>query len=321
MSNSQNPTQRVDVQFHFSPEFYTELVKKEGKYITTDRWSVQGALDYMDRCNIGMGIMSVSTPSVNFLPVAESITLARRLNDAAAKVASDNPGRFGNFATLPMLDVAATLAEIAYCYDMLKMEGVCMMSNINGLYPGHSSFEPIFEELNKREAVVFIHPHDPSYMGTLNAPDVGEWPFDTTRAAIDLMYSGTVRKYPAIRFILAHAGGALPMIYGRVRGMSLGYTRNGAQVKNEEISTEVANSFYYDLAISAGENAIGALRGVTTMNNVLFACDWPFAPDMAVDANIKGFEALQLTPEERYAIERGNAVKLFPGVLTTDGNI
>jgi predicted TIM-barrel fold metal-dependent hydrolase len=321
MLNSQNPTQRVDVQFHFSPEFYTELVKKEGKYITTDRWSVQGALDYMDRCNIGMGIMSVSTPSVNFLPVAESITLARRLNDAAAKVASDNPGRFGNFATLPMLDVAATLAEIAYCYDTLKMEGVCIMSNINGLYPGHSSFEPIFEELNKREAVVFIHPHDPSYMGTLNAPDVGEWPFDTTRAAIDLMYSGTVRKYPAIRFILAHAGGALPMIYGRVRGMSLGYTRNGAQVKNEEISTEVANSFYYDLAISAGENAIGALRGVTTMNNVLFACDWPFAPDMAVDANVKGFEALQLTPEERYAIERGNALKLFPGALTTDGNI
>ena len=315
MPNSQNPAKRVDVQFHYSPDFYTALVKKEGKYITTDRWSVQAALDYMNRCNIGTGIMSVSTPSVNFLPIADSITLARRLNDSSAEIARDNPGRFGNFATLPMLDIDATLTEIAYCYDKLKMEGVCFMSNVNGLYPGHSSFEPILEELNRRKAVVFIPPHDPSYMGTLNSPDVGEWPFDTTRAAIDLMYSGAVRKYPEIRFILAHAGGALPMIYGRVRGMSLGYTHNGAQIKNEEIADEVANSFYYDLAISAGANAIGALRGVTTMNNVLFACDWPFAPDMAVDANIRGFEALQLTAEERYAIERGNAVKLFPELI------
>jgi hypothetical protein len=120
MSNSKNTTQRVDVQFHFSPDFYTGLVKKTGKYITTGRWSVQGALDYMDRCNIGAGMLSVSTPSVNFLPVAESIALARRLNDAAAKVAHDHPGRFGNFATLPMLNVDATLTEIAYCYDTLK---------------------------------------------------------------------------------------------------------------------------------------------------------------------------------------------------------
>ena len=315
MSNSQKPAKRVDVQFHYSPDFYTELVKKQGKYITTDRWSVQSALDYMDRCNIGTGIMSVSTPSVNFLPVAESIALARRLNDSAAQVASDNPGRFGNFATLPMLDIDATLAEIAYFYDELKMDGVCLMSNVNGLYPGHGSFEPIFEALNRRKAVVFIHPHDPAYMGTLNAPDVGEWPFDTTRAAIDLMYSGAVRKYPEVRFILAHAGGALPMIFGRVRGMSLGYTAKGAQIKNEEITLEVANSFYYDLAISAGENAIDALRGVTTVDHVLFACDWPFAPDKAVDANISGFEALRLTTEERYAIERGNAVKLFPELL------
>jgi predicted TIM-barrel fold metal-dependent hydrolase len=195
------------------------------------------------------------------------------------------------------------------------MEGVCIMSNVNGIYPGHSSFEPVFGELNRRKAVVFIHPHDPPYMGTLNAPDVGEWPFDTTRAAIDLMYSGVVRKYPGIRFILAHAGGALPMIFGRVRAMSFPYTQKGAQIKEDEITTEAATSFYYDLAISAGENAIGALRGITTMKNVLFACDWPFAPDMAVDANIKSFEALRLTDEERFAIERGNAVRLFPDLL------
>jgi predicted TIM-barrel fold metal-dependent hydrolase len=316
MPDSQIPTKRVDVQFHFSPDFYTELVKQNGKYITTDRWSVKNALKYMDNNNIGTGILSVSTPSVHFLPSAESVALARKLNEAAAEVAHNNPGRFGNFATLPMLDVPATLEEIAYCYDTLKMEGVCMMSNCNGLYPGHSSYEPIFEELNRRNAVVFIHPHDPTYMHTLNAPDVGEWPFDTTRAAIDLMYSGMVRKYPNVRFILAHAGGALPMIFGRIQSMSGWYSRDLENpVQPSEITQEVAG-FYYDLAISARENAIGALRGVTTMDNVLFACDWPFAPDPAVEANIKGFESLNLAAEERYAIERGNAQKLFPQLVT-----
>ena len=301
---------RIDVQFHFSPAFYTEMVKKTSD-IATDRWSVENALAYMDQNHVAAGVMSVSTPSVNFLPPAESVALARQLNDAAAEVVRGHPDRFGSFATLPMLDVPATLKEIDYCLDTLKMDGVCMMSNVGGLYLGHESFAPIFDELNRRKAVIFVHPTDPADYGKLQVATVAEWPFDTCRAAIDLMYSGTIRRCPDIKVILAHAGGALPMVATRVEAMSIAFSKAKPPVLYPEMVKQVAN-FYYDLAISAHPNSIGALRGVTNMDHVLFACDWPFAPDMAVKMNVTGFEALQLTPEERYAIERGTGSKLFP---------
>lgn len=305
---------RIDVQFHFSPAFYTQMVKATKKHITTDRWNVENALAYMDKNHVSAGILSVSTPGVLFVSPAESVPLARRLNDAAAEVVRTHPTRFGSFATLPMADVPATLEEIAYCLDTLGMEGVCMMSNIGGRYLGHESFAAIFDELNRRKAVVFIHPHDPADYGQLNAPKVGEWPFDTTRTATDLIYSGTIRRCPDIRFILAHAGGALPMIAQRVKGMSSVYSYAKPPVHPPEVAQHIAK-FYYDLAISAHENSIGALRGVTSLDHVLFACDWPFAPDPAVADNVNGFEALALTAKERYAIERGNAASLFPRLV------
>jgi predicted TIM-barrel fold metal-dependent hydrolase len=307
------PGGRIDVQFHFSPAFYTERVKQAGHF-TSDRWSVGAALEYMDTYGVAAGVMSVSTPGVNFLPVGEGVAMARTLNHAAARVARDHPGRFGNFATLPMLDVAATLAEIDYCLGDLGMDGVCMMSNIAGDYLGHDRFAPIFDELNRRGAVVFVHPTDPAY-GQVRMAPVAEWPFDTARAAIDLMYSGTVARCPNISVILAHAGGALPMVARRVEEMSRFYAAASAPTTMEETIQQVAN-FYYDLAISAHDNAIGALRGVTSLDHVLFACDWPFAPDAAVARNVAGFESLHLTPEERYAIERGNAARLFPTLVT-----
>ena len=301
---------RIDVQFHFSPGFYTDSVKRT-THITTERWSVDAALAYMDENRVAAGVMSVSAPGVQFLPPEAGVAMARRLNEAAAHVAQCHPGRFGNFATLPMLDVDATLAEITHCLDTLKMEGVCMMSNIAGVYLGDERFAPIFEELNRRQAVIFVHPTDPSDFGQLKVAPVVEWPFDTCRAAIDLIYSGRIRQCPDLRIILAHAGGALPIVSTRARGMSAHFSKARPPVGSVEFASQAAD-FYYDLAISAHESAIGALRGMSSLDHVLFACDWPFAPDAAVQANIRGFEALDLTSAERYAIERGNAARLFP---------
>jgi predicted TIM-barrel fold metal-dependent hydrolase len=303
---------RVDVQFHFSPSFYTDLLKGTS-VITTDRWSVENALVYMDANDVAAGVMSVSTPGVDFLAPAESVALARRLNDAAAEVVSQNPGRFGSFATLPMQDPAAALDEISRCFDELGMDGVCLMSNVLGRYPGHEGVAAVFDELNRRQAVIFIHPTDPAYGDMLGVAPVAEWPFDTARAAIDLIYSGTIRRCPEIRVILAHAGGALPMLRNRVTGMCSFYSTAEPPVAPPEAANQIAG-FYYDLAISAGDYAIGALRGVTDLDHVLFACDWPFAPDPAVASNITGFEALSLSTKERRAIERGTAERLFPGL-------
>jgi predicted TIM-barrel fold metal-dependent hydrolase len=243
------------------------------------------------------------------------VALARRLNDAAAEVAQANPGRFGNFATLPMQNPQAAISEIAYCLDELGMDGVCMMSNVLGRYLGHESFVTVFDELNRRQAVIFVHPTDPAYGNALTVAPVAEWPYDTARAAIDLIYSGTIRRCPDIRVILAHAGGALPMVSNRITSMSSFYSTAHPPVTPPEAAKQIAG-FYYDLAISAGEYAIGALRGVTDLEHVLFACDWPFAPDPAVTANIAGFEGLSLTASERRAIERDNAQRLFPALAS-----
>lgn len=312
--NGQN---RIDVQFHFSPPFYTALVKAT-PHIWTDRWSPEAALAYMDANNVAVGVLSVSTPGVDFLPANESVLLARRLNEAAADVAVENPGRFGNFATLPMQDVDAALAEITYCLDTLQMDGVCMMSNIAGRYLGHPDFAPIFDELNRRQAVVFVHPTDPVAMDNLNMANVAEWPFDTCRAAIDLVYSGTIRRCPDVRVILAHAGGALPMVTGRVTQMSAFYSTVQPPVGPPEATAQIA-SFYYDLAISAYPYAIGALRGMSDLEHVVFACDWPYAPDTAVAVNVANFEDLDLTDAERKSIDRENAASLFPRWATTGG--
>ena len=305
-------TARIDVQFHYSPAFYTAMVAATGRHITTDRWSVAAAHAYMDRHAVATGILSVSTPGVDFLDGPGSVTLARRLNEAAARIADDEPGRFGNFATLPMQDVDATLREIEYCFDTLGMDGVCMMSNTRSRYPGDPAFDAIFDELDRRGAVIFIHPTDPACPDPLgNGPHVVDWLFDTTRAAINLVYSGTMRRCRRLRVILAHAGGTIPIVHRRIVEMAPVMSQVVPPITPDEATRQIA-AFHYDLAISAHPNSLGALRAMTTLDQVLFACDWPFAPDAAVAANVGGFEALVLSASERFAIERGNAERLFP---------
>jgi hypothetical protein len=274
-------SRRIDVQFHFSPAFYTDLLR-DTSFITTDRWSVENALAYMDSHGIAAGVMSVSTPGVDVLPAAESVTLARRLNDAAAEVARAHPGRFGNFATLPMQDPAAALAELARCLDDLQMDGVCMMSNVLGRYPGHESFAVVFDELQRRGTVLFIHPNDPAYGGSLEVAAVAEWPYDTGRAAIDLRDVVLLLDRAAARDA-AGSRAADRRLLLRPRNL-------GRRIRHRRPP-----------------------RGLRSRPR-LFACDWPFAPDPAVAANIAGFEALSLSPAQRSATEHGTAEGLFPNL-------
>jgi predicted TIM-barrel fold metal-dependent hydrolase len=157
-------------------------------------------------------------------------------------------------------------------------------------------------------------PHRPSLRQHRGNGTCRGVPFDTTRAAIDLIYSGTIRRCPDNRVILAHAGGALPMVSNRVVAMCSYYSTAQPPVTPPE-AMELIAAFYYDLAISAGTSAIGALCGITGLDHVLFACDCPFATDTAVAANVAGFEGLSLTTAVRLAVERGTAEQLFPNLL------
>ena len=303
---------KIDTHFHFAPDFWIKAVQDAGLFQPFDHWSIDSAYPYFEKYDVAAGVLSVSSPGINFMPPAQAVSFARRLNETAAEIVRDKPARFGSFATLPMVDVDATVREIAHGYEVLGIDGVGMLSNVNGVYPGDAHFDPVLQELNRHKAVVFIHPTSPVYGTAPKAPDIAEWPFDTARAAISLIYSGALRRYPDIRFILAHGGGGLAaavafrtaLFAPRIKGMTPPFTE-------AEAYQEMA-SFYYDLALGARGNVLGALRGLCPIEHVLFGTDWTFAPDSVIRTEVDGFNALKMSPAERLAIGRGNALKLFP---------
>jgi predicted TIM-barrel fold metal-dependent hydrolase len=302
---------RIDVQFHFVPDFYRDALQAR-KLRAGSPWSVPAALGFMDDNGIRAGMLSVSAPGVDFLSAPDSVAMARQLNEAAAAVVRDHPARFGAFATLPMQDVAATLSEVKYALDVLKLDGVCMLSNCKGHYLGHTAYAPIFDELNRRRAAIYVHPTNPTYTGSLEMAEVAtEWPFDTARAAVDLIYSGTLRRCPDVTIILAHAGGGLMGVARRAEEAASQFSKVEPKISLEEAVAAVRR-FYYDLAVSAHDSTLAALRELTTIDHLLFGTDWPFAFEQAISWNVEGFKALKLTRSERAAIEYGNAEHLFP---------
>jgi aminocarboxymuconate-semialdehyde decarboxylase len=209
----------VDTHHHMLPGFFWEAT--EGDYPVggiAPRWSRASALSFLDDADIDGAVTSISTPGVHTGDDTAARALARRCNELAAELTRDRPGRFGGFACLPLPDVDGALAELAYALDDLQLDGVLLFSNARGIYLGDPRFTPLFEELQRRAAVVFVHPNpspDPS-AHALGLPDtLIDFTADTTRAIAQLHYSSTFARTPDVKYIFAHAGGTVPYLAGR----------------------------------------------------------------------------------------------------------
>lgn len=311
---------RVDVHAHFLPDFYCEALAKAG--LTTldggmpiPAWSVDAALQVMDRQKIDTAMLSVSSPSTHFLPVAEKPKLCRQINEAGRDLARAHPGRFGFFASLPLPDIKASLAEIAFAFDRLGADGVILETNINGEYLGSKTFVPVFEELNRRSAVVFLHPTSPTCLNQLGlgrpAPLL-EFPLDTTRTIVDLLYSRTLQLNPNIKVIVPHGGAALPALVARIATFANVPFINPRPASEDEVYAAL-EKLYYDVALSGHPIALAGLRRIAPITQILFGSDWPFTPEFGVARNIHQLtELAQLTPEDAKAIARENAERIFP---------
>ena len=211
----------IDVHHHIVPKEYIESLSekgvKKGLGVQLPRWNVNKTLEIMDQNGISTSIISISAPGVYFKDKDPSLEFAKALskqtNEICAKLIGDYPERFGAFATIPLPDVEAALEEIKYALGVLKLDGVVLLSNYDGYYLGDQRFDKLFSELNRLKAVVFIHPVTPpgieqSHLGLPEA--MVDVCFDTTRTAFSLIVNGVTKKYPDVRFILAHAGGAVP---------------------------------------------------------------------------------------------------------------
>ena len=306
---------RIDVHFHYlSPEYREKMIDAVGGSpdgFAAPQWSAEAALAMMDRMGIATGMLSVSSPGVHFGNDGKARVLARSVNEFAARTMTDHRGRFGGFASLPLPDVAGALEEIAYALDTLKLDGIVMLTNFNGVYLGDKRLDPVFDELNRRGAVVFIHPTSPIcwQQSALGYPrPMIEFTFDSTRAVVNLIFSGTTARCPKVRFIVPHAGGTLPFLARRI-GMFGRGVAGGTPVAAEEHLRKL----YYDLAGSPGSNAIGPLLEMTERSHILYGSDYVHTPEAIVSAHLAELLSSKLlSPEDFRAIGRNNALALFP---------
>jgi len=307
---------RIDVHHHILPPDYVAEVGGEriGELILSGRvpeWTPQTSIEAMDRNGIATAITSISAPGLWFGDDDQAKRLCRHCNDYAAGLRAEHPNRFGVFASLPLPNVDASLEEIAYALDDLQTDGIGLLTSYGDRYPGDPAFAPVFDELNRRGAIVYFHPTNAPCSTCL--PEIPaatlDFPFDTTRAVVSLLFNGTFTRCPNIRFIFSHAGGTVPFLAERIARLAV-----RPEYKDKlpnGVLPELAR-LYYDTALSANEMAFASLLKLVAPEHVLFGSDFPFAPEATMTATVKGLEGLGLADDILRGIERENALVLFP---------
>src|SRR4051794_15579309 len=306
----------IDTHHHFYPPAYQkawlewEDQRKIPHFPQQVAWSREKAVEDMDRNGVRVAILSVaSTPGLWFDSGPESAgRMVRTCNDYGAEMMRDCPGRFGLFATLSMLDIDATLKELEYAFDTLKADGVGLQSNYGDKWLGNAIYKPIWEELNRRKAVVYVHPLVAACCGNLSVgtfPAVIEVPHDTTRTITSLLLSGSLARYRGIRWLFSHAGGTMPMMAGRIDSF-YGARPNLKEFAPEGIVGELKR-LHYDTANATSEPAMAALLKLVPASQVTYGSDYPYFPlDQIARLRQMGFSS-----EEMQSIESGNAIRLI----------
>lgn len=315
---------RIDMHAHVLPPQYRAALLSHGHLTIggypTPQWSLEAALDFMDRYGIAAQVLSVSDPGVDFLPAREAADLARYCNNYVADLIRKHPQRFGALAVLPMHDLTAALAELDHALDQLHLDGVVLLSAYNGIYLGDPRFEPLMRALDARNAYVFVHPAavPADAKPELPLPDfMMEFTFDTTRAAGLLIAGGTLARYPHIRFQLAHAGGTVPFLAHRLGIAS--HTPIGALWPSSaprpsvlDVARHIGN-FFYDTALSPAPAAMRSVLAVSRAEHIVFGSDWPFS---ALTFSGSGDPQPELSEtfdvDSRIRIERENALRELP---------
>lgn len=311
---------RIDVHHHLLPPAYVAAVgeKRIGELLVSGRapvWSPQTSVDAMDRHGIALAVTSMSAPGFWCGDARDARKLACHCNDFAAEMGVRHKGRFASFATLPLPDIEGSLAEIGRALDDLGAAGIGLLTNYDGTYLGDPAFAPVFDELDRRGAAVFVHPaageNCPCICG-LPAASL-EFPFDTTRTIASLLFSGTLARCPNIRFIFSHAGGTIPFLCERLARVE---RRPEFRDKVPDGVLATLRRLNFDIALSANRFAFASLLELVSVDHVLFGSDFPFAPEETMAATVAAMPTLGLSEPDLAAIERGNALELLPLLRT-----
>jgi 6-methylsalicylate decarboxylase len=305
---------RIDTHHHTLPPDYRKALQKAGidnaGGAALPDWSPDASLQAMAQLDVGTAVLSVSTPGTTFLPnPTDAAALARDLNDYTAELVAAQPKCFGFFATVPMPNIDASVTETVRALDELKADGVVLLANNAGVYLGQDGQDALFEALNDRSAVVFIHPAElPGPIVPGVAPYAADFLLDTTRAAYLLVRNDIRTRYPKIKFILSHAGGFVPYASHRMAVCITAETGRSWADSLDDFS-----SFYFDTALSSSAAALPTLLAFAKPGHITFGSDFPFAPTAAGKLFAAGLETYPaIDAQTRAAIERNNALALFP---------
>jgi len=317
------PLRRIDFHHHFMPNQYildeqTRFGEPHGNSAEA-AWSAEGAIDACDRAGVDFAFGSISTPGVWYGDIALGRKLARQWNEAAAQTVHEHPTRFGFFAPIPLPDIEGSLNEIEYAYSALHADGVNLLSNYSGKWLGDPAFAPVMEELERRKALVYVHPTfapccTKSMVPGLIAPML-EFPYDTTRTIVSLVTSGTTTRFPNIRFVFAHGGGALMGLYGRVEDLG-----SAPQFRDKFPAGMAAElrKLYYDTASLNAQTTLPALLSAVPSTQVLLGSDYPLAgappTNVMIARAVAEFEAYKPSPQLKALVERDNAKRLVPRI-------
>lgn len=308
---------RIDVHHHFSPPVWVAAMKgNKLLQAPNTTWTTEKSLEDLDQGGGAAAVLSITNPGLYLGDKVQAIRLARECNDFGARVVQAHPKRFGLFAAMPLPDVDATLKEIAYAYEQIHADGVGFMTSFGDTWLGNTAYRPVMEELNRRNAVVFVHPTAADCCRDLNyAPGVHpasmEYGTDTTRAITGVCFSGDAVRFPNIRWIWSHAGGTMPFLAGRIGGAA----RNFREQLPNGLIMEL-KKFNYDLAGAANVGAVASLQKLVSSDKILFGTDFP--PGGTMRETAQTLRTLKMfSDSDLKLIERDNIVRLLPRLQTT----
>ena len=304
----------IDVHHHVIPPAWINGARKEIEATNRNTakitdWTPARSLEDMDANGVRKSMASITNPGTWFGDAAKAMALGRACNEYIADLKRDRPDRFGGLATLPLPDADASLEEIRYALDVLKLDGFGLMTSYDDKWLGDARFAPVLAELDRRKAAVFVHP-TASVCCMAPIPDVSpsviEFPLDTTRTIVSLLFSGALHRYPSINWIFSHAGGTLPMLAQRIANII------GSQPRLRERAPNGAmhelRKLNYDLAQGASPMQLAALTRLVPTSQIVFGSDFPFVS--AREAR-EGMASWEFDAATRDAISRDNARRLF----------
>ena len=325
---------KIDTHHHIVPKEYVEMLEEinitSSLGVDFPKWTPEISLAFMKKVGIEKAIVSITSPGIYFKDHKEfSLKICRWTNKYMAHLKKEYPDKFGAFASIPLGFVKESIEELKYALDVLKLDGVCLLTNYDGNYLGDDKFEEFFKELNNRKSVLFVHPTDPVEALDPNLQERGipnsliEVPFETTRIAANLIYSGTSYRYKNIKYILSHGGGTIPYLAWRLAMISYGQKNKKTPVikamydflvkGSPEYGLKVLKDMYYDTAMTSGSYALNTLKQFASSSQIVFGSDFPMAKVAPIIAKNLDKHA-GFSEEDHENIDYKNCLELFTSI-------